>query len=91
MLKIPLASYDWALRQLIKEGDTDLFPPQFEIGALKYLWSSLRKDFAGMDVSNYAWRGGRRFVVPKPLSLILCNWRASRVRGSSFRCSVAPR
>src|SRR4051794_28877452 len=64
-MKLPLANYDWALKHLLREGDTDLFPPQFEIQALKFLWPSLRKEFADLDVSNYTWRGGRRFVVPK--------------------------
>jgi Reverse transcriptase (RNA-dependent DNA polymerase) len=64
-MKLPLVSYDWAIKHLVAEGDTDLFPVQFEIEALKYLWPSLRKEFANLDVTNYAWRGGRRFVVPK--------------------------
>jgi hypothetical protein len=67
MLKLPRSAYDWALRHLITEGDTDLFPAQFEIAAIKFMWASLRAQFADMDLSSYAWRGGRRFVVPKSI------------------------
>lgn len=65
MLQFTLATYDWALKHLTREGDTDLFPRPFEIQALKFLWRSLRSQFAAIDVTNYTWRGGRRFVVPK--------------------------
>jgi hypothetical protein len=64
-MKIPVSNYDWALRHLMSEGDTDLFPRQFEIDALRYLWSSLRDEFRNLDVTNYNWHGGRRFIVPK--------------------------
>ncbi len=67
MLKLSLASYDWALRHLIAEGDTDLFPSPFEISALRHSWPTIRKQLADTDVTNYAWRGGRRFVVPKKM------------------------
>jgi len=67
MLKLPLTAYDWALRYLTAEGDTDLFPCPFEVSALKFSWLELRKQLAAMDVSSYVWRGGRRFVVPKKM------------------------
>jgi hypothetical protein len=65
MLKLSQASYDWSLTHLVHEHDTDLFPLPFEIEAIESLWASLRADFAHLDVTNYTWRGGRRFVVPK--------------------------
>ena len=67
MLKLPRTAYDWALRHLITEGDTDLFPTPFEIAAIKHLWKTLGPQFANTDLSSYVWRGGRRFVVPKSI------------------------
>ena len=67
MLKLSVASYDWALNHLLREHDTDLFPLPFEIGTIQALWATLRDDFEKLDLTNYTWRGGRRFIVPKNL------------------------
>jgi hypothetical protein len=67
MLKLPTATYDWALLHLIREGDTDLFPSPFEIRALRAQWSVVEPQLANLDLTNYAWRGGRRFLVPKKM------------------------
>jgi len=67
MLKLSPASYDWALNHLLGEYDTDLFPLPFEIQTIQALWGSLREEFERLDLSNYTWRGGRRFIVPKNL------------------------
>lgn len=66
-MKLSLASYDWALTHLVLEGDTDLFPTPFEISAIRDRWGDLRDQFANLDLSTYAWRGCRRFVVPKKM------------------------
>jgi hypothetical protein len=64
-VKLSQDSYNWSLKHLIREHDTDLFPLPFEIEAIESQWGSLGPEFAHLDVTNYTWRGGRRFVVPK--------------------------
>ncbi len=67
MLKLSPQSYDWALKHLLGEYDTDLFPLPFEVLSIDTLWGSLSEEFERLDLSNYTWRGGRRFIVPKNL------------------------
>lgn len=64
-MKLPIAAYSWALRHLLAEGDSDLFSSPPEVDALRFSWRIVRNDLAGLDLSGYEWRGGRRFVVPK--------------------------
>jgi hypothetical protein len=64
-VKLSQDSYDWSLKHLIREHDTDLFPLPFEIEAIESQWNLLGPEFAHLDVTSYTWRGGRRFVVPK--------------------------
>ncbi|NQT24137.1 reverse transcriptase, partial [candidate division KSB1 bacterium] len=65
MIRLPKSTYNWALKHLLKEGDTDLFPIPFEINAIKYNWDTILPLLAKLDLTNYIWDGGRRFVVPK--------------------------
>lgn len=37
MLNLKAASLEWALRHAVR-GDTDIFPPIFEFGAIEALW-----------------------------------------------------
>jgi hypothetical protein len=64
-MKIPQSAYRWALKHLVQEGDSDLFPRLFEVDAFKYSWPAIRDNLANMDIRKYRWRGGRRFVIPK--------------------------
>jgi hypothetical protein len=64
-MRLAKSTYEWALKHLMTEGDTDLFPPLFEIEAIKHSWSSIVDDLCNLDVASYEWKGGRRFVVPK--------------------------
>ncbi len=66
MNKLQIQSYDWAIKHLSSEGDTDLFPKLFEIEAIKANWEKLRSCFfKDLDITNYQWNGGRRFIIPK--------------------------
>ena len=65
MLKLPKTSYQWALKHLVTEGDSDLFPAPFEIKAIKFNWKTLVGQLSNLDLSDHSWSGGRRFVVPK--------------------------
>jgi hypothetical protein len=64
MIKLPKSAYIYALKHLMKEGDTDLFPTAFEIQALKYNWPTIIDQLNNLDLSSYEWSGGRRFVIP---------------------------
>lgn len=64
-VKLPRAAYKWALKHLMAEGDTDLFPRAFEIDAIRFGWADVLGKLADLDLTQYAWRGYRRFVVPK--------------------------
>lgn len=66
-MKLPKSAYDWALKHLGSEGDTDLFPTPFEIGAIKQNWRKVREELARIDIENYGWKGSQRFVVPKDI------------------------
>jgi len=59
------AAYDWALKHLELEGDTDFFPVPFEVAALRFNWDNIKADLARLDLTNHNWRVGRRFTVPK--------------------------
>jgi len=62
---LPEADYAWALKHLIAEGDTDILPRLPEIEAIKYCWGELKNQLSSLDLNNYEWTGGRRFLVPK--------------------------
>ena len=64
-MKLPKAAYDWALKHLMTEGDTDLFPRPFELDAIKHNWSDIVKLLESQEVQEYEWHVGRRFIVPK--------------------------
>lgn len=64
-MKLPKTSYNWAMKHLQAEGDTDLFPSLFEVEAMKKNWPQLLDKLAQLDVSSYTWQSGRSFVVPK--------------------------
>lgn len=66
-MRLPKAAYNWALKHLLREGDSDLFPLPPEFLALKFSWKTVVIDLASLDLSTYRWRGGRRFVVPKDI------------------------
>ncbi len=62
---LPRTSYDWALKHLLLEGDTDLLPPLPELDAIRFSWPQLAPLFVDLDVEQYRWKGERRFIVPK--------------------------
>ena len=65
MIKLPKTHYQWALKHIVLEGDTDLFPPPFEIDVLSYQRQAVVSALTQLDIGSYKWKGGRRFVVPK--------------------------
>ncbi len=63
-MKLKKASYKWALRHLISEGDSDIFPRPFEIDAMRFGLQDLLQRVEKIDIEQNAWNGGRRFLIP---------------------------
>lgn len=63
-IKLSRASYNWALKHLLLEGDTDLLPALPEIDAIKFSWKEVAPLLVALDIENYRWKGERRFVMP---------------------------
>ena len=57
-------SYEWALRHLVEEGDSDLFPAPFEIEVIRHGWPKILSD-RNWEIETPPWNPGRRFVIPK--------------------------
>lgn len=60
------ASLDWALKHILKFGDTDLLPVPFEYEAIGHAWNWLRDEIAATDLSAYRVGPAQRYLVPKP-------------------------
>jgi hypothetical protein len=65
ILRLPSRSYRWSLKHLEREGDTDLFPRPFEIDALRFSHREVLEQLASLDIREFSWTAGRRFVIPK--------------------------
>ncbi|GAA0526676.1 RNA-directed DNA polymerase [Chitinophaga japonensis] len=65
MIKLAESSYRWAIKHLLKENDTDLFPRPFEITIIQEMEDELIKELADLDLTNYQWNAARRFLIPK--------------------------
>ena len=63
-MKLTKGSYQWALRHLISEGDSDIFPRPFEIDAMRFGIKDLLQSVETIEIEQYVWNGGRRFHVP---------------------------
>ena len=64
-MKLKPESYEWALKHLTEEGDSDLFPAPFEIQVFNHCWPDLHASLNKLDVEQHQWSAGRRFVIPK--------------------------
>lgn len=64
-MKLRRDSYEWALKHLIEEGDSDLFPAPFEIEVIKHCWARCLIDLETLSIEDHNWNPGRRFVIPK--------------------------
>jgi len=63
--KLERSKLDWALKHLLKESDTDLFPRPFEIDVLKRKWSQIAPELEKIDISSHRWHSPRVALVPK--------------------------
>lgn len=63
--EIKETSLAWALKHLVKFGDTDLFPKPIEIDILQDTASETVQQISGIDLRNYIYSPSRRFIVPK--------------------------
>ena len=64
-MRLQQKSYEWALRHLVEEGDSDLFPAPFEIEVIRHCWPKILSDLATREIEAHTWNPGRRFVIPK--------------------------
>lgn len=65
MNKLERSKLNWALKHLLKESDTDLFPRPFEIEVLSKKWDQIAQELEKIDISSHQWRSPRVALVPK--------------------------
>lgn len=65
MAKITQKALTWSLNHLTKDRDTDLFPQLFEFSAIGRFKNEVFTALEKVDITNYPWSQGRRFVVPR--------------------------
>jgi hypothetical protein len=53
MNKLERSKLDWALKHLLKESDTDLFPRSFEIEVLDKNWDQIAQELEKIDISSH--------------------------------------
>jgi len=58
-------SYRWAIKHLLKENDTDLFPRPYELTIIQEKEDELIVKLVSLDIAQYKWNAPRRFLVPK--------------------------
>lgn len=64
-MKLDEKSYKWAIKHLINESDTDLFPYPKEIEIIKEMENDLVNILKDINLTNYKWNSSRRFIIPK--------------------------
>jgi hypothetical protein len=65
MVRLDIASLDWAKNHMLREGDSDIFPRPFELGAIAAKWNYLRDELHREEIESYRWSGARRLIIPK--------------------------
>src|SRR5690606_35407301 len=65
MLTLQPGSLNWALAHAKRYGDTDLFPPAFEVAAMEADWVRLRPVLEAIDVTRWPTRPYRRCLASK--------------------------
>lgn len=66
-LRLQDVHLDFALKHILKFGDTDIFPVPFEFEIIRQQWDALIKpDLLSRDVSIITTRPPRRILSPKP-------------------------
>ena len=65
MLKLNHQSFEWALKQALNYGDTDIFPEAFEFLAINHQQDSILKWLQSEDVLKWKVRPARHCLTPK--------------------------
>ena len=65
MLNRSASSFDWALNQAERFGDTAIFPLPFEFSAMRHGWNDLRGKLSSQDVLRWEVRPHRECLSPK--------------------------
>lgn len=58
-------SLDWAVRHLVKHGDTDVFPVQMEFEAILHCWREVRGIFLNIDFGRHLPQTPLTLPIPK--------------------------
>ncbi len=66
-MKLPRSCYQWALKHLVNGSDSDVFPRPFEIDVMRRGKRELLAELQTLEVDQYEWKAGRRFIVARPL------------------------
>ena len=67
MLNLSTSSFDWALKQAERLGDTNrIFPMPFEFSAIRHDWCRMVSLLSSKDVLNWEVRPGRECLSPNP-------------------------
>jgi hypothetical protein len=64
-LKLSDDALDWALKQALRYGDTDIFPDIFEFHAIQDNWDKIKLSIQSTDILSWKVRPSRRCLVPK--------------------------
>lgn len=63
--RVSLKSLDWALKHILRHGDTDIFPVPFEFEVIQQNWDKLREELAKVDIGTSFSRPHKTFAIPK--------------------------
>jgi hypothetical protein len=65
VVKLKIASLNWALKSAEKFGDTSEFPLPFEYAAIRSDWKNIREYLSQQDILNWSTRTERSVLAPK--------------------------
>ena len=64
-LHLSKKTLEWALKHVVREGDTDVFPRPFELDIIEKNQQEVIKDLRSIAINTHQWMGPRRIIVPK--------------------------
>ena len=62
---VSASALDWALKHVLRHGDTDIFPVPFEYKAIAADWTVIRKELSSQHIAELALRGNISLATPK--------------------------
>ncbi|MCQ3812239.1 MAG: RNA-directed DNA polymerase [Acidimicrobiia bacterium] len=65
IVKVQDASLEWAIKHVMRFGDTDVFPLPFEYGAIQEDWGDIKTFLKRQEIDTWGVREYRRMLTPK--------------------------